>query len=67
MSDTGEDYRALDNYRKALRDRYGAPCPMCLKHLPKANPSILMPQGWCRIHDYRDSRPYLTDEERSMS
>jgi hypothetical protein len=65
MSDTGDDYRAMHANKKALKAKYGAPCPMCQQHLPKADPSILLPQGRCRIHGYRDQRPLLTDEQRS--
>lgn len=65
MGDTGEDYRAMDTNKKAIKARYGVPCPMCQKHLPKANPSILLPQGRCKIHGYRDPRPWLTNEQRS--
>ena len=63
MSDTGDDYRAMDSHGKALKARYGEPCPMCQHHLPKANPSILLPQGQCRIHKYRDPRPELSNEQ----
>lgn len=63
MGDMGEIFRAHDNLRKQLRARYGQPCPECVRKLPKANPSILLPQQACRIHRYRDPRPELTQAD----
>ena len=35
-------------------------CPVCVAKLPKAHPSILLPQQVCKIHGFRDPRPRLT-------
>lgn len=57
-------------FRDAMREKrasHGRPCPECVRKLPKASPSILLPQQRCRIHNYRDPRPrteensYLTE------
>lgn len=63
MSDTIDDFRALRNHRKALRAKFGRPCPECMKLRPRAFPAILLPGGWCKIHRFRDPRPDLTDTE----
>lgn len=57
MSDMIETFRALDDTRKELRRELGRPCPECQRLLPKAHPKILLPQGWCKMHRYRDPRP----------
>ncbi len=67
MSDSIDTHKALTDRKKAMKARYGVPCPMCQRHLPKANPSILLPQGRCRIHGYRDPRPELTNEQWSQA
>ena len=56
----------MSDHRKALRARYGVPCPACQKGRPKAHPSILLPQQRCRIDGYRDPRPELTLSTRQM-
>jgi hypothetical protein len=63
MSDTIDDFRALHDHRKALRAKFGVPCPECKKRRPRAFPSILLPGGWCKIHQFRDPRPELTDAD----
>lgn len=63
MSDTIEAFRALKDHRKALRAKYGVPCPECRRLLPKAQPKILLPGEYCRMHKLTDPRPELTDEE----
>ena len=65
MSEMCEVFRAMKDHKKRLREKYGAPCPECKRLLPKASPSILLPQQMCRIHKYRDPRPDLTEEEWS--
>ncbi len=67
MSDSIDDHKALAYRKKAMKAKYGVPCPMCQRHLPKANPSILLPQERCRIHGYRDPRPELTNEQWSQA
>lgn len=57
MSDMIDTFRAMDDNRKALRAELGVPCPECKRLLPKANPKILLPQGYCKMHRYRDPRP----------
>ena len=60
MSDFGEMCQDLKHHKKQLRAKYGMPCPECQRLLPRANPSILLPQQSCRIHRYKDPRPELT-------
>ncbi|CAB4180129.1 hypothetical protein UFOVP1040_31 [uncultured Caudovirales phage] len=63
MSDTGETFRAMTAHRKRVREVWGRPCPVCVEKLPRANPTILIPQRRCRIHGYTDPRPELTSEQ----
>ena len=63
MSDVGEMYTAMRAHKQRLRAKYGQPCPACVRLLPRAHPSILLPQQVCRIHKYRDPRPELTDAQ----
>ena len=63
MSDMAEVFQGMKEHRKALREKYGVKCPECVTKLPRANPTILLPQQRCRIHGYRDPRPELTNEE----
>lgn len=65
MSDMGETFRAMNDQKKAIRAKYGIECPECRRLLPKASPTILLPQQRCRIHGYRDPRPELTNEQWS--
>lgn len=64
MSDYGDMCRELKDAKREARKRYGVPCPRCLELLPRANPTILLPQQRCKIHKYRDPRPY--DESKTM-
>jgi hypothetical protein len=59
VSDMIDDFRALKSHRQQVRKVFGKPCPICVDTLPKANPSILLPQQMCRIHHFRDPRPEL--------
>jgi len=63
MSDMIEMLQGLKDHKKRLRRKYGVDCPECVRLLPKANPSVLLPQQVCRIHKYRDERPELTDDQ----
>ena len=63
MSEMADVFGAMKDHRRQLRAKYGEPCPECKRLLPKANPSILLPQQVCRIHRYKDSRPALTADE----
>lgn len=65
MSEEIEVFRGIKDRKKRLREKYGEPCPECLRLLPKASPSILLPQQACRIHKHRDPRPELTDKQWS--
>ena len=64
MGDMAEIYNSMRDRKRALRDAYGVPCPDCVRLLPKADPSILLPQQTCRIHGYKDERPLLTKEQK---
>ena len=56
-SDYGDQCRDLREARSEARRLHGVACPVCREKLPKACPSILLPQQRCRIHGYRDPRP----------
>ena len=58
MGDEGEFWRDVKAARRERREKYGKPCPQCVALLPRAYPSILMPGGRCKIHNYRDPRPW---------
>jgi hypothetical protein len=62
-SDYGELCQDIKKARRDARDKYGIPCPECVKKLPKACPSILLPQQRCKIHGYRDPRPRTSETE----
>jgi len=63
MSEVAEMYQGLKDFKKRLRERFGVKCPECVRLLPKANATILLPQQRCRIHGFRDARPELTQED----
>ncbi len=63
MGDEGDLWNAMREARRTLRAQHGVPCPVCIKKLPKACPTILLPQQRCRIHGYRDPRPRTHDTE----
>ncbi len=62
--DVGEMFNEMKADRRAKRDKYGVPCPECVAKLPRACPSILLPQQRCKIHGYRDQRPRLPEEPK---
>lgn len=64
MSEYGDQCRELRDAKRTARAKYGVPCPECIAKLPRAHPSILLPQQVCKIHQYRDPRPY--DESMTM-
>ena len=64
MSEMGEEFRDMRKDRAELRRHFGVPCPECVEKLPKAQPSILLPQQQCRIHGYKDARPRITNDDR---
>lgn len=57
MSDYGDQCRDLKEAKRRVRAKHGVPCPECVKKLPRANPTLLLPQQTCKIHKYRDPRP----------
>ena len=67
MSETIEVFAGMREHKKRLREKHGAQCPECARLLPKASPSILLPQQVCRIHKYIDPRPELTEEQWSQA
>lgn len=64
MSDYGDMCRDLREAKRSVRAKHGVPCPVCVEKLPKASPSILLPNQMCKIHKYRDPRPH--DENTTM-
>lgn len=65
MTDAIDGFRALKDYRKLLRAKFGVSCSVCKVKLPRGNATILLPQQRCRQHkpNYRDPRPELTQED----
>lgn len=57
---TVDAYPAMRDHRRYMRRLYGVACPECVRLLPRAQPSILLPQQRCRVHKYIDQRPGLT-------
>lgn len=62
-SDYGDLCRDLRDARRDAREKFGVNCPECVRLLPKASPSILLPQQRCRIHGYRDPRPRTPESQ----
>ena len=62
-SDYGDMCRDIREARRDARANYGMPCPECVRLLPKANPSILLPEQRCKIHGYRDPRKRTVETE----
>jgi hypothetical protein len=63
MSDYGEMCRYIRDGRREAREKHGVPCPECVRLLPRAAPSVLLPQQRCKIHGYRDPRPRTPETE----
>ncbi len=63
MSDYADLCRDLRAAKREARAKHGVPCPDCVQLLPKAYPTILLPQQRCKIHKYRDPRPRTADSE----
>ena len=57
MGEMAEVWRAQRDARKERKASMGRPCPECVRLLPKAHPSKLLPGQRCRIHGYVDPRP----------
>lgn len=60
MSDYGDMCHDLKEAKRRVRAKYGVPCPECIRLLPRADPTILLPAQSCtkRGHKYKDPRPY---------
>ena len=56
MGDVGDDFRALNDYRKQQKRLHGVDCPGCPVIQPKRIPTRLMPGQKCRVCGYRDPR-----------
>jgi len=69
MGDAIDDFRALKQFRAAMRGGFGVPCPVCQVKLPRAHPKILQPQQVCRAHKphYQDPRQEPTQAEIDYS
>ena len=67
MGDMGDYFNDTHVVRKALRAMYGVNCPRCALVRPKTFPSILLPKQRCKVDDYRDPRPRLTDEQHTAA
>lgn len=67
MGDMGDIYNAMREERRALRAKFGIPCPHCRDKQPKREPTILLPGQRCKVDGYRDPRPRLTEEERQSA
>ena len=63
VSDYGDMCREIRADRAEARAKYGVDCPICVKKLPKACPSILLPGQRCNVHGYRDPRPRTYETE----
>lgn len=63
MSDYGDLCRDIRDARSKARAKHGVPCPRCIELLPRANPTILLPQQRCKIHGYRDPRQRSAETE----
>lgn len=65
MSEMGEFYRDLRDFRALRRAKFGEPCPRCQAEQPRRQPTILEPGQRCRVHRpaYTDPRPELTQED----
>lgn len=63
MSDYGDMCRDIREARREARANHGVPCPECIIKLPRAHPTILLPEQRCKIHGYRDPRKRTPDSE----
>ena len=54
--DMGDLFNDLKDLRRLARAKHGQPCPICTVKLPKAQPTILLPQQRCRVCGFRDRR-----------
>lgn len=66
MSEYGDLCRDIREARRDVRAKHGKPCPVCIEKLPRASPTILLPQQRCKMHGYRDPRPRTTESSYLM-
>lgn len=68
MGDMGDIFREHKEHVKERRRSEGVPCAECVRLLPKANPSILLPGQKCRLHDWRakESRPRNLENQQQI-
>jgi len=62
-SDYGDMCNDIKDAKRKARSEHGVECPKCVELLPKASPSILLPQQRCRIHGYKDPRQRTKETE----
>ena len=62
MSDVIDDYRALREFRREQKAKYGIDCPGCVARFPKRSPTRLLPGGRCRVCGFHDRRVPLEEE-----
>ena len=67
MSDYGDMCREIRDARREARAVHGVDCPECVRLLPKANPSLLLPGQRCKIHGYRDPRKRIAGNSYLVS
>ena len=60
MGDTGDDYRAWKEAKRRYRKEHGVLCEDCIRLLPKAHPSILLPGQKCRMHPFKAPKKEVT-------
>ena len=53
MGDMGDDFRAWREAKHKARKEHGVLCEDCIRLLPKASPSILLPGQKCSMHPFR--------------
>lgn len=61
--DEGDFWNDVRKAKCEARAKHGVDCPECVRLLPKAQPTILLPGQRCKIHNYRDPRPRTADNE----
>lgn len=63
MSDYGDLCRDIREAKRTARAKHGQPCSVCVEKLPKARPTILLPQQRCKIHGFQDPRARTSETE----
>lgn len=54
-SDIAETFNARREHIREQRQKFGVPCPACIRREPKRDPTILLPGQRCYC-GYRDPR-----------